>query len=454
MPEQQSSEELYHGQLIKLRVQTQPQPSGGTTRFEIVEHPDAAATVALRNDSSDGAGAEPRVVLVKQRRPAINKQTWEIPAGMVESNERDAPQLTAARELREETGYLARNWQLLAREYSSPGFSTEVVTIYLATEVYPAADGSIADIPADPTEIAQVRWMPLSEAMALCRSGEIEDGKTLLGLSLVQNMLISKTTATGENAMPRDLTNMPFPRSAAFRDNKTTESGPTSTDNPLNATLNIENMLLEEFNYVSLTAYQAMEDRARVSSLYYLLLGALASGLLAIYQVGASSHTTSQPLIVAILVLAGIMSVTFFEKILRLRQAYRESLISMNVIKEFYIRQFEREMPQIGLAFRWRLKTIPPGERIGSVTFAISALIAFMGSFCLAGAVLIAMKPQILSKPGATNVLDFGIPLLVFVIVLLAHVWYYRRALSKHKEAEILKKQEKKIDISLPEIKK
>src|SRR6266568_5164360 len=100
MPEQLSSEELYHGQLINLRVKTLPQPSGGTSRFEIVEHPDAVAIVALRNDSSDGADAEPQVVLVNQQRPAISKQTWEIPAGMVEINERDAPQMTAARELR------------------------------------------------------------------------------------------------------------------------------------------------------------------------------------------------------------------------------------------------------------------------------------------------------------------------------------------------------------------
>src|SRR5579884_2159372 len=187
MPDQPSNEEIYHGKLINLRIQTLPQPSGGTTRFEIVEHPDAVAIVALRYDTSDQSNAEPQVVLVSQHRPAIGKQTWEIPAGMVEPDERNTPQQTASRELREETGYLAHHWQHLIREYTSPGFSNEAITIYLATEVYP--DGSTADIPADPTEIAQVRWMPLSEDLALCRNGEIEDGKTILGLSLVQNML-------------------------------------------------------------------------------------------------------------------------------------------------------------------------------------------------------------------------------------------------------------------------
>ncbi len=446
MPEQLSSEELYRGQLINLRIQTLPHPSGGTSRFEIVEHPDAAAIVALRYNAVDGDNAEPQVVLVNQYRPAIGKKMWEIPAGIVEMDERDTPQLTAARELREETGYLANHWQRLTREYTSPGFSTEAITIYLATEVYP--DGSAADVPADPTEIAQVLWMPLSEALALCRSGEIEDGKTLLSLYLVQNMLMSKTTATGGNAMPYDATNMPFSRSPAFRSDHTTETEANST-NKLNATLNIENMLLEEFNYASLTAYQAMEDRARVSSLYYLLLGALASGLLAIYQLGGS-HTSSHPLVVAVLVLAGIMSITFFEKILRLRSAYRESLICMNVIKEFYIKQFQRQMPQIEHAFRWRLKTIPPGERISSVTFAISSLIAFMGSFCFAAAVLIGISPDIITNPTSVGLQTYVIPLLVFGIVLLIHVLYYRRALSKRKEAALLEKQEKEISVALP----
>ncbi len=446
MPDQQSSEEIYHGKLIDLRILTLPQPSGGTSRFEIVDHPDAVAIVALRYNASDGSKAEPQTVLVHQYRPAIGKKTWEIPAGLVELNEREDLQKTAARELREETGYLAKHWQRLTREYTSLGFSTEAITIYLATEVYP--DGSAADVPDDPSEIAQVRWLPLSEAVALCRNGEIEDGKTILGLYLVQNML--QTPATGEDAMPRDATNMPFPRSAAFRSDHTTETEANFTDKQLNASLNIENMLLEEFNYASLTAYQSMEDRARVSSLYYLLLGALASGVLAVYQLDVNNHNASHPLVIALLALAGVLSFTFFEKILRLRNAYRESLICMNVIKEFYIRQFQRQMPQIEHAFRWRLKTIPPGERIGSVTFAISALIAVMGSFCFAAAILVSMNPNIIAHPGDTSIQAYLISLATFVIILLIHIWYYRRALSKRKEAEIIERQAREIGIALP----
>ncbi len=199
-----------------------------------------------------------------------------------------------------------------------------------------------------------------------------------------------------------------------------------------------------------MTAYQAMEDRARVSSLYYLLLGALASGLLAIYQLGGNTHTSSQPLVIALFVLAGLLSITFFEKIIRLRQAYRESLICMNVIKEFYIQQFQKQMPSIELAFRWRLKTIPAGERIGSVTFAICSLIALMGSFCFAGAVLVGIKSDIITNPSTYGVQPFLLPTAVFVIILLLYMAYYRRALSKSKEKAILDQQAEIIEISVP----
>src|SRR6266567_6831044 len=158
MQEPVSSEELFHGKLINLRVENIPKPSGGTSRFEIVEHPDAVAIVALRYDLVGSSEAVPCVVLVNQERPAVKRKTWEIPAGLIEAHERDSPQLTAARELREETGYLADNWQCLTREYPSPGFSTEAITIYLATQVYASSNTQSANIPSDPTEIAHVRW--------------------------------------------------------------------------------------------------------------------------------------------------------------------------------------------------------------------------------------------------------------------------------------------------------
>src|SRR5947209_17461698 len=103
MQEQSSGEELFQGKLIKLRVQSIPQPGGGTKRFEIVEHPDAVAIVALRYDPVNDSGAVPYVVLVNQERPAIQKKKWEIPSVIVEANKRDTPILAAASESIQET---------------------------------------------------------------------------------------------------------------------------------------------------------------------------------------------------------------------------------------------------------------------------------------------------------------------------------------------------------------
>lgn len=188
-------EEIYRGRLINLHIETLSQPSGGTSRFEIVEHPGGVAIVALRYNTGEKHSQDPDVVLVQQKRPAIGKSIWEIPAGMVEPDERHMLELTAARELREETGYIAESWEWLIREYPSPGFSTETITIFLARQVHPASDVFAPDTPSDSTEIAQIHWMPLNEALAYCRRGEIEDGKTLLGLYLTHYLLMSESNS-------------------------------------------------------------------------------------------------------------------------------------------------------------------------------------------------------------------------------------------------------------------
>jgi uncharacterized ion transporter superfamily protein YfcC len=123
----------------------------------------------------------------------------------------------------------------------------------------------------------------------------------------------------------------------------------------------------------------------------------------------------------------------------------------MNVIKEFYIQSFQQQMPHIEKAFRWRLKTIPPGERIGSVTFAISALIGLMGSLCFAGAMLVGIQPDIIASPTAYGFHPYLIPVVVFIICLLFYIGYYRLILNKHEEAEILEQQAEKRGLTFPE---
>lgn len=183
--EQLAPRTVYDGKLIHVRVQPVRHSDGKVTSYELVDHPAAAAIVAVRYTEAAGGRGDPLVALVRQQRPAIEKDTWEIPAGLVDDDERDDPERTAARELREETGYTAGTFLFLNRHYPSPGFMNESISVYLATDLQQASGNAAPD----PHEIDQLDWKPLGEAIAMCRRGEIEDGKTVIGLLLARDAL-------------------------------------------------------------------------------------------------------------------------------------------------------------------------------------------------------------------------------------------------------------------------
>lgn len=453
-----SSQEIYRGKIVTLRIQTVPQPIGGTTRFEIVEHPDAVAIVAVRGDPLDATGGQPHVALVKQPRPAINRDTWEIPAGLVRPEERDRQHMTAQRELREETGYAADHWRLLSREFPSPGFSTEAISIFLATGLHRVEDTPIAA--ADPAyaEISAVVWKPLDEALAMCDRGEIDDGKTLLGLCLAQAILNGAAATTEGGTMYFDPTNppntLPSPPTVAAKPGTPASTHPEGIEPA--PVLNLENMLLAEFNYASSTAYQAMEDRARTFNLYLVIFGVLASGLGALYQIGGTARAYTQLFAIALLVAAGIMGIAFFVQLIRLRQAYRGSLLAMNVVKEYYIKHFDEKVTDVTDAFAWRLKTIPPGERVGSVTFVVTSIVAMLASLCFGTAAIILTEvwlgvhgPSIFDLP--QTALPYVSAIVVFLVSFALHIVYYRRSLSKRRDREAIRDAAKKHNIDLNE---
>ena len=183
-------EVVFAGKLFTVRREPVHHADGSVSLYEIVDHPDAVAVVALRTGESrdGGESAQPDsswlVALVRQLRPAIGKETLELPAGLVEEDEGDHPDRTAARELEEETGWRADSWQFLTRHYPSPGFSNEAIWIYLARELQPIAGASL-----DSHEIIGLEWMPLGRAIQLCRDGSIDDGKTIAGLFLAAESL-------------------------------------------------------------------------------------------------------------------------------------------------------------------------------------------------------------------------------------------------------------------------
>jgi 8-oxo-dGTP pyrophosphatase MutT (NUDIX family) len=161
------------GAFVLLRTDKVRMPGGEVARRDVLEHPGAVAIVAL-----DDAG---RVLLIRQYRHPVRHLLWEVPAGL-----RDVPGepalRTGERELREEAGYSARTWHVLADCFTSPGISTERVTVFLAR--------GLAEVPGPERgpplrhEEAHLEtaWVPLDRAVALFLSGELHNGVTAVGI--------------------------------------------------------------------------------------------------------------------------------------------------------------------------------------------------------------------------------------------------------------------------------
>ena len=168
-----SSQLIYDGRVVKLRVDTVRMPSGRETRREIVEHRDCVAIVAVDADDN--------VLLVKQFRKSVEKELLEIPAGGIDPGE--DPVTTVRREMQEETGYLPRKVERLGGFYSSPGFCTEYLHLYLATDLTPSP------LYAEDTESIKLTRVPISQIPSLITSGKIGDAKSIAGLLIYSSLL-------------------------------------------------------------------------------------------------------------------------------------------------------------------------------------------------------------------------------------------------------------------------
>ena len=168
-----SSQLIYDGRVIKLRVDTVRMPGGRETRREIVEHRDCVAIIAIDADDN--------VLLVNQFRKPVEKELLEIPAGGIDPGE--DPVTTVRREMQEETGYLPRKVERLGGFYSAPGFSTEYLYLYLATDLAPS------QLYAEDTESIKLVRVPISQIPALIASGKICDAKSIAGLLIYSPLL-------------------------------------------------------------------------------------------------------------------------------------------------------------------------------------------------------------------------------------------------------------------------
>lgn len=166
------SEEIYGGKIFSVRKDSVRMPDGQVAVRETVAHPGAAVVVAL-----DG---QERVVLIRQYRHPVRDYLWELPAGLLDV-QGEAAHRSAARELAEEAGLIARRWDTLLDLRSSPGFSDEAVRVYLARDLsdVAAADRYVGEHEESDLTIQRV---DLDEAARWVLAGRIENAAAAAGV--------------------------------------------------------------------------------------------------------------------------------------------------------------------------------------------------------------------------------------------------------------------------------
>jgi ADP-ribose pyrophosphatase len=165
-----SQETVYHGRAFDVRrdeLRFGDQPS---MHLDIIDHPGAVTILPV-----DDQG---RILFVRQYRHATGKELLELPAGTL--NEDEAPETCALREIREETGYATGNLVKLGEFWLAPGYSTEYMYIYLATDLHHDP------LPGDPDEFITLEAIPVDQAYQMAIRGELPDGKSLAALLLAR----------------------------------------------------------------------------------------------------------------------------------------------------------------------------------------------------------------------------------------------------------------------------
>ena len=170
---------VYQGKVLKLNIERVKLPNGTVAELEIAHHPGGAVVVAV-----DAGG---RVCLLRQFRHAAGGWITELPAGKLDK--REPPLECAKRELAEEAGVKAQQWDPLGQLFSSPGVLTEVIHVFLARGLAPC------EASPEQHEVLETRWVPLEEAVSQAADGRLQDAKSIIGLVWAQARLQAERRA-------------------------------------------------------------------------------------------------------------------------------------------------------------------------------------------------------------------------------------------------------------------
>lgn len=163
-----NSKQVFDGKLLKVYYDEVELPSGNKASREIIRHPGAVAVVPILDDG--------RIAMVRQYRYPIADTLLEIPAGKLDPGEK--PEDCAVRELSEETGYVARTLKKLTSIVTTPGFTDEVIHIYVAKDLTMTAQHT------DEDEFINLELYTKEELRVMIDNGSLSDAKTLVGLLL------------------------------------------------------------------------------------------------------------------------------------------------------------------------------------------------------------------------------------------------------------------------------
>ncbi|MDK2799634.1 MAG: ADP-ribose pyrophosphatase [Clostridiales bacterium] len=167
------SEKIFSGKILNLRVDTVKLPNGNTSKREVVEHLGAVGVIPITEDR--------KVIMVRQFRKPVEEICLEIPAGKLNAGE--DPYLCGVRELEEETGYKASKMQSLGSFYTTPGFSNEILHLYMATGL------SKGEVKLDEDEFVEMQTIPLEQLFEMVMKGEIKDAKSIIAILKAYQLL-------------------------------------------------------------------------------------------------------------------------------------------------------------------------------------------------------------------------------------------------------------------------